>query len=270
MATKTNKGLVEYCRKAYEEHWVCWPGTTGQQCTQPLLDRCRDRFPAFFDERRLEACQDHIEEKRFSADGANLIKGYMWYEESYGGQIYSVKRCPDLTSDELAKFAHAKDMDTYPGTPGVVLWQPGRLGVVCGKGDVIEARSFEQGVVCRKKYNAGWKKWFYMPGVEYPEDIKPEVVRDRATQKKCPYAQPKTMIFFGDTGNRVRWVQWHLDKLGLLTGTIDGRFTSKLYLDMRKFQNMMGVGMWGNVQKTDIPLLVQAVKDMEGDNGTDG
>ena len=42
--------------------------------------------------------------------------------------------------------------------------------------------------------------------------------------KKCPYAEPKTALRYGDKGNGVCWVQWHLNQAAKAGLKIDGRF----------------------------------------------
>lgn len=59
----------------------------------------------------------------------------------------------------------------------------------------------------------------------------------------CPYAEPSATLRQGDTGTGVKWLQWHLYKLGYLTKTsdIDGDFGPTTLAAVKKFQAAKGL-----------------------------
>ncbi len=54
----------------------------------------------------------------------------------------------------------------------------------------------------------------------------------------CPYAEPSVTLRKGDSGDGVRWLQWHLWKLGYLAGEsdVDGSFGSGTETAVKNFQ----------------------------------
>ena len=82
-------------------------------------------------------------------------------------------------------------------------------------------------------------------------------------KEACPYAEPTSTLRQGSTGESVKWLQWHLYKLGYLTSSdIDGDFGSttlaavKKYLTDKKLDvdGVVGSGTRGQLIK-DISAL---------------
>lgn len=64
-----------------------------------------------------------------------------------------------------------------------------------------------------------------------------------ATAKKCPYKEPSKTVKYGQTGNSVRWVQWHLIEAGFMSAknyagksNIDGDFRELTLAGVRVLQ----------------------------------
>ena len=58
------------------------------------------------------------------------------------------------------------------------------------------------------------------------------------TREQCPYTEPTSTLRSGSTGEGVKWIQWHLYKLGYLTkeSDIDGDFGPTTLSAVKKYQ----------------------------------
>ena len=64
----------------------------------------------------------------------------------------------------------------------------------------------------------------------------------------CPYKEPTSTLRQGNTGEGVKWLQWHLYKLGYLTsGDIDGDFGPTTLNAVKKYQTAKGLDVDGVV-----------------------
>ena len=52
---------------------------------------------------------------------------------------------------------------------------------------------------------------------------------------RCPYSEPAKPVRYGAKGNEVKWLQWHLDRLGEKL-TIDGSYGMLTRLAVLRFQ----------------------------------
>ena len=63
------------------------------------------------------------------------------------------------------------------------------------------------------------------------------VTNSDVTREQCPYKEPTSILKNGSTGESVKWLQWHLYKLGYLTsGDIDGDFGPTTLSAVKKYQ----------------------------------
>ena len=68
------------------------------------------------------------------------------------------------------------------------------------------------------------------------------------TKETCPYSEPSSTLRQGSTGEGVKWLQWHLHKLGYLTsGDIDGDFGPTTLAAVKKYQTATGLEVDGVV-----------------------
>ena len=58
----------------------------------------------------------------------------------------------------------------------------------------------------------------------------------RKTFSDCPYTEPSSNLSMGSKGNGVKWLQWHLNKLGYKHIAIDGVFGAQTKLAVKDFQ----------------------------------
>ena len=77
--------------------------------------------------------------------------------------------------------------------------------------------------------------------------------------KKCPYAEPKTALRYGDRGNGVSWVQWHLNQAAKAGLKIDGRFgplTKAAVLTFQRQHKLKTDGIVGPKTKAALKKVV--------------
>lgn len=74
--------------------------------------------------------------------------------------------------------------------------------------------------------------------VEEPETGDIQTAEKTVYGSGCPYAEPTVNLSSGSNGNGVKWLQWHLYKLGYLSAAsdIDGDFGPTTYSAVIKFQ----------------------------------
>lgn len=82
----------------------------------------------------------------------------------------------------------------------------------------------------------------------------------RKTFSACPYAEPSANLSMGNKGNGVKWLQWHLRKIGYNHIQIDGAFGAQTKLAVKDFQTKTGLTSDGIVgKKTRASLKEEAV-----------
>ncbi len=81
------------------------------------------------------------------------------------------------------------------------------------------------------------------------------------TKEECPYAEPTATVRQGDSGESVRWVQWHLYKLGYLEKSdIDGSFGPTTLGAVIKFQEDNNLDADGLVGSLSRAAMIEAYK----------
>lgn len=111
-------------------------------------------------------------------DCVGLIKCFIWHDYSSSNASYYGKTCPDKNETGFFNEAIEKGtIDTIPEIPGLMVYQPGHIGVYLGNGQVIEATAaFDKKIVIT--YFKGnhpdtsykrttWTHWFKMPYLTY-------------------------------------------------------------------------------------------------------
>ncbi|WP_281627485.1 hypothetical protein [Traorella massiliensis] len=111
-------------------------------------------------------------------DCVGLIKCFMWHDYSEKNASYYNKEVPDKNETGFFNEATEKgSIDTIPEIPGLMVYQPGHIGVYLGNGEVIEATAaFDKKIVIT--YFKGnhpdtsykrttWTHWFKMPYLNY-------------------------------------------------------------------------------------------------------
>ncbi len=76
----------------------------------------------------------------------------------------------------------------------------------------------------------------------------------------CPYSEPSANLSMGDSGNGVKWLQWHLHKIGYTHIEIDGAFGAQTKLAVKDFQHKSSLTVDGIAgTKTRAALKEEAV-----------
>ena len=126
-----------------------------------------------------------IGERYFAFDCVNLIKGILWGwdgddSKTYGGASYASNNVPDVSADQM--IALCDDVSTdFSGIPiGAALWTSGHIGLYIGDGLGVECTPrWKNGVQITAVGNIGkksgyntriWRKWGYIPYVNYEEE----------------------------------------------------------------------------------------------------
>lgn len=82
----------------------------------------------------------------------------------------------------------------------------------------------------------------------------------RKTFSDCPYSEPTESLSMGSKGNGVKWLQWHLSRLGYKHIEIDGSFGPQTKLAVKDFQTKMSLISDGIVgAKTRILLKTEVI-----------
>ncbi|MCH1940045.1 C40 family peptidase [Holdemania massiliensis] len=116
-------------------------------------------------------------------DCVGLIKCFLWHDYGPGNTSYYGKTAPDINADQMYSKATVKGpISTIPEIPGLLVWQPGHIGIYIGNGQVIEATAKRWGSIggCVVKsqfinksaamYRGTWTHWLRCPFLMYPEE----------------------------------------------------------------------------------------------------
>ena len=133
-------------------------------------------------------------------DCVGLIKCFMWHDYSEKNASYYNKEVPDKNETGFFNEATEKgSIDTIPEIPGLMVYQPGHIGVYLGNGQVIEATAaFDKKIVIT--YFKGnhpdtsykrttWTHWFKMPYLTY------DVQESEETNDEFAHALGETVRF---------------------------------------------------------------------------
>lgn len=172
MDNKTNKGLVEYVKKALNEKWGYVWGTFGQTLTETLFNQKLSQYPEQVGSYKNFILNNWMGKR--VTDCVGLIKGYMWLDEETSKIIYDSKT--DVNANMMYSNAEEKGIiDTIPEITGLCVYKKGHIGVYIGNGQVIEARGTKYGVIqspLKGNNSAGWTHWLKCPYIEYKEATK--------------------------------------------------------------------------------------------------
>ena len=161
--TKTNKGLVEYCKVQLGRPY--WFSCYGQTATRQLYEDILKRYPDKVGKWSKESYMAQLGQRVHDCSG--LIKGYMFSETPDSKPVYNSKY--DLSSGSMIEACKEKgDIKTMPEIVGLLLWKSGHVGVYIGGGKCIEAKGHSYGVV--QTSDTKWVKWGKLPWIEYIAD----------------------------------------------------------------------------------------------------
>lgn len=163
---KTNDGLVDYAVRQLGRPY--WYGTFGNAASQTLLDMKAKQYPAHYYPTRIPTYKSQFGEKVHDCVG--LIKGYLWSKSPDSLPEYNINQ--DVSADGMKAICSEKgNMDSIPEQKGILVFQPGHIGIYIGSGYVVEARGFAYGIVRTPLKNRGWTSWGRCPWIIYNSEI---------------------------------------------------------------------------------------------------
>lgn len=153
--TKTNAGLVEYCKAQLGLPY--WYGTFGQKASAALYADKKKQYPEYYTAKDFQSQYG----KRVH-DCAGLIKGYLWSDTPTSSPKYDPKT--DYGATGFYQHCTKKgSLDTFDHVPGRLVFkgkptEMTHIGVYVGNGEVIEAKGHRYGVI-KSKLNSSWSYW---------------------------------------------------------------------------------------------------------------
>lgn len=146
-SSKTGTGLAEHVLKAYQEGWQYNYGSYGE----------------FRNGVRATDC-------------AGLIKSYLWWTSdsknpkagsvSVGGGASAM-----LNSARSKGTINYSDSSSLPRVHGLILYQPGHVGVYVGNNMAVDNRDYGLNIKYEKVFGRAknkWTTWFKLPQIQYP------------------------------------------------------------------------------------------------------
>ena len=184
--SKTNLGLVEFCKQAVDKTGYVY-GTLGQVCTKDLLDRCAKMYP---DNNLAGGAMRTLGNKWLGTrvtDCIGLLKYYVM-SDGYGQNPHYLSQYDQSANGAFNQATVKGTIGTIPEIPGICLHMNGHFGVYIGGGEVIEARGTYYGVVKTRLKDRPWTHWFKSPWVEYAaESFKIDTTSDLAIKHGAYY-----------------------------------------------------------------------------------
>lgn len=246
-----------------------WYGTCVYKCTNSLFESKSAQYPSHYKASRKFTYKKHISEKLVCMDCVGLIKGFFWTNGGVGvvdsigndktfSRKYAGNGMPDKSANGLLSWCKSKGakngtIDTIPDVGGIAVFSEGHVGVYIGKGEVVEARGFNYGVVTTELNQRNWTHWSFLPssilnyegkdGVE----IVPKVytLGERVLMLKTPRME----------GNDVSILQTMLNSIGFSCGEVDGIFGLNTHAAVTSFQNRVLIDVDGKVGKETISAI---------------
>ncbi|QEY34419.1 peptidoglycan-binding protein [Caproiciproducens galactitolivorans] len=144
---KTGVGLSEHVLKAYEEGWQYRSSGFGQ----------------FFGSSRGTDC-------------SGLIKSYLWWTDDSSNPkpnriAVAGSSASMLESASVKGTINYSDPSSLPRIHGLILYQPGHVGVYIGDNMAVDNRDYGVNMKCEKVFGrsrAKWTMWFKLPQITYP------------------------------------------------------------------------------------------------------
>ena len=254
---KTATGLVEFAKRYVGNPY--WYGTFVLPCTQSLLNAKTAQYPGHYTSGRMARYRDDIAKGKTCADCVGLIKGYGWLDPN-GNIKYAINGVPDQSANGMYTAAKKKgSISTIPEVPGLAVRFDGHIGVYIGKGDVIEARGFDHGIVITKLAARPWTHWLEVPWLNYAAQSGPV---NNITNIVYPLGFGERILRFGMTGEDVKALQRALIRLNYSVGVwgADGDFGAMTESAVKAYQAAKNIVQDGAVgpltrvaMETDLP-----------------
>jgi hypothetical protein len=145
--TKTGVGLAEHVLNAYDEGWKYRSGCYGQ----------------FVNGNRATDC-------------SGLVKSYLWWTDEKsnpnpGAVAVAGSSGSMLSSAKVSGTINYSDSSSLPRIHGLILYQPGHVGVYVGNNMAVDNRTTGVNIKYEKVFGRStpkWTKWFKLPQIKYP------------------------------------------------------------------------------------------------------
>lgn len=219
MSTLTGEGLALHGKSKKGTPYVY--GTKGAHgvLTQTRLNTLAKSYPNMFTSSYLNKAKKLV--GKVCTDCSGLVSWYTGKEIS-SSQMYS-QAYARLPISEWKKFAI-----------GTVLWKQGHVGIYLGDGLVAEATGIDQGTIISKISDQKWTYGLTFSYIDY-NIIEPVSSTQISYKGENPYTEPDSLIKKGQTGEKVKWLQWELVEAGYNI-LIDGIFGPATYNALVAFQ----------------------------------
>ena len=275
MIPKTDVGLVDWCHLRMGDGYVY--GTYfSALITEAIIQAKAKQYPSVYTAGYITRSRKWI--GKLAGDCVGLIKGYYWYDPIANRVVYRLDNRPDTSADGMyysGQRIGGKSSDqnfnktwgyigTIPEHPGMLVWRKGHIGVYIGKGDVIESRGVDYGVVMTRLADRAWTSWVMCPSITYGGES------DMVLQKGCPDGQPVYNYQIickklgGQIGSFDDMVLVDAAGVPLKTGC-DGSYGSTMVIVTNEFCKKYGLPQTTTGIVTDALMgkLNQALQDLE-------
>ena len=146
-STKTGTGLAEHALKAYNEGWKYSYGAYGQLSGGTRITDC-----------------------------AGLIKSYLWWtgdttNPKVGAIAVGGGASAMLNSCTESGTINYSDSSSLPRVHGLILYQPGHIGIYVGNNMAVDNRDYGMDVKYEQVFGRAkpkWTQWGKLPQVTYP------------------------------------------------------------------------------------------------------
>ena len=214
MNIKNNIDLAAWANNSCGTRWGCVPHADGNVLTEKKYSALKKKYPKEFSDK----CYKWV--GRRAVDNLSLLYSYLGYDP----ESREIK--PDdfeKNVQELLSSADKKgDISSLPDTVGTVLANGDTLGIYVGDGNVVYAKSVEDGVVREEVSDGKWQSWFECPDIEYGQ------ISSFNSDIKFEEYDPSQK-------NNLGLVQWaieaHNNGWGYVYGTYGNVLTEDLLLD---------------------------------------
>jgi hypothetical protein len=162
---RTPSGLVAHARAQLGLPY--WYGCYGQKPTADLADYKRRQYPEYWSAARVENAKAKQLNVPRVYDCAGLVKSYWMQDGPHTAAKYVEKY--DKSAGGLKACCCVKGpIASIPAEPGLLVFVGTRhVGIYDGKGRVIEARGFSDGVVERSLSAGSWDSWGRLDWLDY-------------------------------------------------------------------------------------------------------
>ena len=253
----TNKGLVEYAKKALAlgNDSIYLYGAFGQKLTESFINQKVKQYIYNLPRKSIYKKCMNSSGTEYAFDCVGLIKAYLW--GGHGNVKYNSKQ--DKSANGMYNASKVKGkMSSMPETPGILVHMSGHIGIYIGDNYVIECtpnKSFATqnhggGGVCKTKLSSRkWTGWCECPYITYEKEASSSKKGYTGTFPKLPlrgyfyYDTKKKKV--KDKGTQVKNLQKFLNWAINAGLAIDGSLGPLCHQAILKYQKTYGLAQDG-------------------------